>query len=130
MLCASLGMDPRDALVALTRAQILLAAGNDQFRWPHALLQEHLLERLQERSDAPAIYRLAANALATHPAVGSPRIMKHRVASLLKAGDDDTAAKLMFDFIRGSGRRGGGRAAAPRGPEVLEGRLKGANAAG
>ena len=48
-LCASLGMDPRDALVALTRAQILLAAGNDQFRWPHALLQEHLLERLQER---------------------------------------------------------------------------------
>ena len=28
--------------------QILLAAGNDQFRWPHALLQEHLLERLHE----------------------------------------------------------------------------------
>ena len=63
MLCASLGMDPRDALVALTRAQILLAAGNDQFYWPHALLQEHLLERLQERKDAPAVYRLAANAL-------------------------------------------------------------------
>ena len=72
-LCASLGMDPRDALVALTRAQILLAAGNDQFRWPHALLQEHLLDRLQERNDAPAIYRLAASTLA-HPAVGSRRM--------------------------------------------------------
>src|SRR5205814_2328666 len=67
-LVASLGMDARDAMVALTRAQILLAAGNDQFRWPHALLQEHLLERLHERNDAPAIYRLAANALAKHPA--------------------------------------------------------------
>jgi tetratricopeptide (TPR) repeat protein len=127
--CASLGMDPRDALVALTRAQILLAAGNDQFRWPHALLQEHLLERLQERSDAPAIYRLAANALAKHPAVGSPRIMKHRVASLLKAGDDDTAARLMFDFIRGSWRRGRDSAATLRVLEMLQGRLQGANAA-
>jgi hypothetical protein len=128
-LCASLGMDPRDALVALTRAQILLAAGNDQFRWPHALLQEHLLERLQERSDAPAIYRLAANALAKHPAVGSRRIMKHRVANLLKAGDDDTAAKLMFDFIRGSWRRGRDTAATLRDLQMLSGRLHGANAA-
>ncbi|HEY8041830.1 MAG TPA: AAA family ATPase [Polyangiaceae bacterium] len=128
-LCASLGMDPRDALVALTRAQILLAAGNDQFRWPHALLQEHLLERLQERNDAPAIYRLASNALAKHPAVGSRRIMKHRVANLLKAGDDDTAAKLMFDFIRGSWRRGRDTAMTLRDLEMLEGRLHGANAA-
>jgi tetratricopeptide (TPR) repeat protein len=122
-------MDPRDALVALTRAQILLAAGNDQFRWPHALLQEHLLERLQDRSDAPAIYRLASNALARHPAVGSRRIMKHRVQNLLKAGDDDTAARLMFDFIRGSWRRGRDTAATLRDLDMLEGRLSGANAA-
>jgi hypothetical protein len=127
-LCASLGMDPRDALVALTRAQILLAAGNDQFRWPHALLQEHLLERLQERNDAPAIYRLAANALAKHPAVGSRRIMKHRVQNLIKAGDDDTAAKLMFDFIRGSWRRGRDTTATLRDLEMLEGHLHGSNA--
>jgi serine/threonine protein kinase len=126
-LCASLGMDSRDALVALSRAQILLAAGNDQYRWPHALLQEHLLERLQERKDAPAIYRLASNALAKHPAVGSRRIMKHRVANLLKAGDDDTAAKLMFDFIRGSWRRGRDTAATLRDLKMLEGRLHGAN---
>jgi serine/threonine protein kinase/tetratricopeptide (TPR) repeat protein len=129
MLCASLGMDPRDALVALTRAQILLAVGNDQFRWPHALLQEHLLERLNERSDAPAIYRLAAHALAKHPAVGSRRTMKHRVSNLLKAGDDETAAKLMFDFIRGSWRRGRDTAATLRDLEMLQGRLYGANAA-
>ncbi|MDP9036978.1 MAG: AAA family ATPase, partial [Myxococcota bacterium] len=128
-LCASLGMDPRDALVALTRAQILLASGNDRFRWPHALLQEHLLERLHERNDAPAIYRLAANALARHPAVGSRRIMKHRVANLLKAGDDDTAAKLMLDFIRGSWRRGRDTAAALRDLQMLKGHLHGANAA-
>jgi serine/threonine protein kinase/tetratricopeptide (TPR) repeat protein len=128
-LCASLGMDSRDALVALTRAQILLAAGNDQFRWPHALLQEHLLERLQERNDAPAIYRLASNALARHPAVGSRRIMKHRVQNLLRAGDDDTAAKLMFDFIRGSWRRGRDTAATLRDLELLQGRLTGAHAA-
>ncbi len=128
MLCASLGMDPRDALVALTRGQILLASGSDHFRWPHALLQEHLLERLQERNDAPAIYRLAANALAKHPAVGSRRIMKHRVANFLKAGDDDTAAKLMFDFIRASWRRGRDTAATLRDLGLLEGRLNGASA--
>jgi type II secretory pathway predicted ATPase ExeA/tetratricopeptide (TPR) repeat protein len=127
MLCTSLGMDARDALVALTRAQILLAVGNDQFRWPHALLQEHLIERLQDRKDAPAIYRLAANALAKHPAVGSRRIMKHRVANLLKAGDDDTAAKLMFDFIRGSWRRGRDTAATLRDLQMLESHLHGAN---
>jgi hypothetical protein len=129
MLCASLGMDPRDALVTLTRAQILLAVGNDQFRWPHALLQEHLLERLNERKDAPAIYRLAAQALAKHPAVGSRRTMKHRVSNLLKAGDDDTAAKLLFDFIRGSWRRGRDTAATLRDLEMLQGRLHGANEA-
>jgi serine/threonine protein kinase/tetratricopeptide (TPR) repeat protein len=128
-LCASLGMDPRDALVALTRAQILLSSGNDQFNWPHALLQEHLLERLHDRKDAPAVYRLAANALAKHPAVGSRRIMKHRVTNLLRAGDDDTAAKLMFDFIRASWRRGRDTAATLRDLDMLQGRLHGANAA-
>jgi serine/threonine protein kinase len=128
-LCASLGMDSRDALVALTRAQILLAVGKDQFRWPHALLQEHLLERLNERNDAPAIYRLAAHALAKHPAVGSRRTMKHRVSNLLRAGDDDTAAKLLFDFIRGSWRRGRDTAATLRDLDMLQGRLHGANAA-
>ncbi|MFO0676467.1 MAG: protein kinase [Polyangiaceae bacterium] len=128
-LVASLGMNPMDAMGALTRAQILLAAGNDQFRWPHALLQEHLLERLHERNDAPAIFRLAANALAKHPAVGSRRIMKHRVTNLLRAGDDDVAAQLMFRFIEASWRRGRDTAATLRDLELLDGRVTGAAAA-
>ncbi len=125
-LCTALGMDSRDAMVALTRAQILLASGNDQFRWAHALLQEHLLARVHERSDAPAIFRLAANALAKHPAVGSRRIMKHRVTNLLKAGDDDLAAQLMFRHIDGAWRRGRDTAATLRDLELLEGHVSGA----
>jgi hypothetical protein len=128
-LVSSLGMDPHDALTALTRAQILLAAGNDRFRWPHALLQEHLMQRLHERNDAPAIFRLAANALAKHPAVGSRRIMKHRVTNLLRAGDDDLAAQLMFRFIEGSWRRGRDTAATLRDLKLLDGRVSGQSAA-
>jgi hypothetical protein len=128
-LVQALGMEARDALMALTRAQILLPAGNDQFRWPHALLQEHLLARLHERNDAPAIFRLAANALAKHPAVGSRRIMKHRVTNLLRAGDDDVAARLMFQFIEGSWRRGRDTAATLRDLELLDGRVTGLAAA-
>jgi serine/threonine protein kinase/tetratricopeptide (TPR) repeat protein len=128
-LVGALGMDARDALVALTRAQILLASGNDRFRWPHALLLEHLLVRLSERNDAPAIYRLAASALAKHPAAGSRRIMKHRVTNLLRAGDDEPAARLMFRFIEGSWRRGRDTAATLRDLELLDGHVSGGAAA-
>ncbi len=128
-LCASLGVDSRDAFAALTGAQILLASGMDQFHWPHALLQEHLIERLNERKDAPGVYRLAANALAKHPGVGSRRIMKHRVTNLLRAGDDDTAAKLMLDFIRASWRRGRDTSATLQDLEMLKGHLNRSNAA-
>ncbi|HEY1958954.1 MAG TPA: protein kinase [Polyangiaceae bacterium] len=128
-LISELGMDAREALVALTRAQILLAAGNDRYRWPHALLLEHLLLRLTERNDAPAIYRLAAASLAKHPASGSRRIMKHRVTNLLRAGDDEPAAQLMFRFIEGSWRRGRDTAATLRDLELLEGHVHGAAAA-
>ncbi len=124
-LVSSLGMDARDALVALTRGQILLASGNDQFRWAHALLQEHLLARLNERSDSKAIYRLAANALGRHPAVGSRRIMKHRVSNLLRAGDDDIAAQLMFQHIEGGWRRGRDTTATLRDLEMLDGHVVG-----
>lgn len=128
-LVQSLGMDPRDALVALTRAQMLLATGNDQFRWAHALLQEHLLNRLHERSDAPAIFRLAANALGRHPEVGSRRIMKHRVRNLLRAGDDEVAAQLMFRFIEGAWSRGRDSAATLKDLDMLGGRVAGTTAA-
>ena len=128
-LVTGLGMDPRDALMGLTRGQILLPSGNDQYRWPHALLLEHLLARLAERKDSPAIFRLAADALEKHPAVGSRRIMKHRVGNLLRAGDDEVAARLMFRFIEGSWRRGRDTAATLRDLEMLDGRVSGVTAA-
>lgn len=128
-LVGALGMDARDALVALTRAQILLASGNDQFRWAHALLQEHLLGRLVERNDSPAIFRLAANALAKHPEVGSRRIMKHRVRNLLRAGDDDVASRLMFRFIEGAWARGRDTTATLKDLQLLDGRVTGSAAA-
>lgn len=124
-LTTSLGMDSRDALVALTRAQILLASGTDQFRWAHALLQEHLLNRLHERSDAPAIFRLAASALGKHPEVGSRRIMKHRVRNLLRASDDDVAADLMFRFIEGAWARGRDTSATLKDLTLLDGHVSG-----
>ncbi len=128
-LIAALGMEVNSALIVLTRAQILLAGQHDQFRWPHALLQEHLLERLNERPDSPAIYRLAATALAKHPAAWSRRIMKHRVTNFLKAGDDEPAARLMFEFIRASWARGRDTAATLRDLEMLKGRVTGTAAA-
>jgi eukaryotic-like serine/threonine-protein kinase len=128
-LSQALGMDSRDALVGLTRAQILLPTGNDQFRWAHALLQEHLLARLHERADHPAVFRLAASALALHPAVGSRRVMKLRVTNLLRAGDDDVAAQLMFQFIEGAWSRGRDTAATLRDLALLEGRVTGLSAA-
>lgn len=128
-LVSELGMDPNDALVALTRAQMLLASGTDQFRWAHALLQEHLLGRLHERHDAPAVFRLAANALAKHPEVGSRRIMKHRVRNLLRAGDDDVGARLMFKFIEGAWARGRDTTATLKDLMLLEGRVHGEIAA-
>lgn len=124
-LVVSLGLDSREALIALTSGQMILAAGNDQFKWAHALLQEHLLARLHERPDAPAVFRLAANALAKHPEVGSRRIMKHRVKNLLRAGDDEVAARLMFKFIEGAWSRGRDSAATLKDLQLLDGRLAG-----
>ena len=84
---------------------------------------------LQERNDNAAIFRLAADALAKHPAVGSRRIMKHRVTNLLRAGDDELAARLMFRHIEGAWRRGRDTAATLRDLELLDGRVSGATAA-
>jgi hypothetical protein len=55
--------------------------------------------------------------------------MKHRVTNLLRAGDDDVAAQLMFRFIEGSWRRGRDTAATLRDLELLEGRVTGLAAA-
>jgi len=62
----ALGIDADRAIAAMKRAQILLASGEERLRWPHALLQEHLLAQLFAQPDAPTILRAAAAALAHH----------------------------------------------------------------
>ena len=52
--CTSLAIPADPAVDALHRAQILVPSGPDRLRWPHALLQEHLLERLMAHPDAQA----------------------------------------------------------------------------
>ncbi len=128
-LAQSLGLDPRESLSALTRAQILLATGVDQYRWAHALLQEHLLARLHERDDAKAIFRAAADALALHPMIGSRRIMKHRVLNLARAGEDEMAARLMLRFVEGAWSRGRDTTATLKDLKLVEGRVTGVLAA-
>ena len=88
------GVDPHAAILAMKRAQILLVSG-DRLRWPHALLQEHLLGQLFLQPDAPVIFRAAAQALSRHPASSSRRIIRHRVVNLLRAGDIADAAALL-----------------------------------
>ena len=128
-LLSALGLDAHETLLSLTRAQILIASGADRFRWPHALLQEHLSGRLTERADAPAIYRLAANALEAHPTVGSRRIMKLRVSNLLRAGDDELAASLMLKFTADSWSRSRDARAVLKDLDILSSRVSGANEA-
>ncbi len=128
-LAQSLGMDPRESLSALTRAQILLATGVDQYRWAHALLQEHLLARLHEREDGKKVFRAAADALALHPMIGSRRVMKHRVLNLARAGEDEMAGRLMLKFIEGAWSRGRDTTATLKDLKLVEGRVTGLLAA-
>jgi serine/threonine protein kinase/tetratricopeptide (TPR) repeat protein len=93
------GVDVARAIDALERAHILVATGEDRFRFPHALLQEHLLHRLASREDAPKVFRAAAEALAHHPLAGTRRIVRHRVLNLLRAGDGDAAAEVLIDYV-------------------------------
>jgi eukaryotic-like serine/threonine-protein kinase len=92
---ADVGVDPNAAIGAMKRAQILLGSGGDRLRWPHALLQEHLLAQLYAHPEAPRVFRAASDALALHPAGGSRRIIRHRVVNLLRAGDTAAAATLL-----------------------------------
>ncbi len=88
------GVDPHAAILAMKRAQILLVSG-DRLRWPHALLQEHLLSQLFLQPDAAAMFRAAAEALALHPTGSSRRIVRHRIVNLLRAGNVADAAALL-----------------------------------
>lgn len=106
-LFAKLGLQPGLAFQSLQQAEILLVGGPNRLRWPHALLQEHLLARLTEDPRAPRFFQLAADALAVHPAAGTRRIVSHRVTNLLRAGKTQhaAAAELVLSFVEQSWRR-------------------------
>ena len=99
---------PEDAaLVSLQKSEILIPHGTSRYAWPHALLQEHLLESLKLRDDAKVIYQAAAEALVHHPLATTRRVTRQRVVNLLHAGQANDAATLLFHFIEDnwSGRR-------------------------
>jgi len=93
------GVNVARAIDSLEKAHILVATGEDRFRFPHALLQEHLLHRLAARTDAREVFRQAAEALAHHPLAGTRRVVRHRVLNLLRAGDANDAAELLLDYV-------------------------------
>ncbi|GAC1394034.1 MAG: hypothetical protein NVSMB47_02400 [Polyangiales bacterium] len=93
------GMQVARALDSLQRAHILVGTSEDRFRFPHALLQEHLLYRASQRDDAREIFRAAADALSIHPLGGTRRVVRHWVMNLLRAGDADAAAALLLGYV-------------------------------
>lgn len=101
-LLTDLGLDAARAKAAMKRAQLLLLSGTDQLQWPHALLQEYLLQELMGQPDARRVFLLAANALALHPAASSGRIVRHRVTNLDRAGELEQAATLLHGYVAGS----------------------------
>ncbi|WP_437930823.1 protein kinase [Sorangium sp. So ce291] len=123
-MLTSLDIPADRAIASMQRAQILLAVG-DRLRWPHALLQEHLLSQLFLEPDAARVFRAAADALGAHPAASSRRILRHRVVSLLRAGDTDEAAALMHAHVAAHWQSSRDIAATLRDLAVLDGKLPG-----
>ncbi|HET9954267.1 MAG TPA: protein kinase [Polyangiaceae bacterium] len=101
-LLTALGQPADAAILSLQNAEILIPRGPGRLSWPHELLQEHLLLRLGERPDKERIYRAAAAALTQHPLANTRRIVRQRVVNLMQAGDADSAAYLLFDFLQNS----------------------------
>jgi serine/threonine protein kinase/tetratricopeptide (TPR) repeat protein len=126
---ATLGLDPDRSMIAMKRAQVLLASGADRLRWPHALLQEHLLGQLVQRDNAPRVFHAAADALAHHPLASSRRVVRHRVVCLVRASAIEEAANLLHGSIAESWARTRDPAATLRDLALLDGKLDGALAA-
>ena len=101
-LLAALALPVEGAILSLQNAEIILPHGAGRYVWPHALLQEHLIARLNQRPDAQLMYRAAAHALGHHPMSGTRRVVRQRVANLLNAGESDAAAELLFHFLERS----------------------------
>lgn len=92
-----------EAMISLQNAEILIQRGPGRYGWPHALLFEHLSNRLAQRDDCRRILRASAEALAHHPLAGTRRIVRQRITNLLGAGDPDAAANILFSFLQAAG---------------------------
>ncbi len=102
-LLTALELPADSAMLSLQNAEVLIPRGPGRYSWPHALLLEHLTQRLHQTEDARRILRAASEALTRHPLAGTRRIVRQRVVNLLGAGDPDAAAMLLFDFLQNSG---------------------------
>lgn len=99
-LLVSLGIRALDAMTALEQYQVLVRQDANRYRWPHTLLQEHLLSRLSTTDEASRVFREAAFALASyHPAAGNRRIVRHRVMLLIRAREVNEAVRVMIDYV-------------------------------
>ncbi len=98
-LLESLGLPAQQVVESLQHAEIILPRGPARFTWPHALLQEHLSEKLTQRDDVRRVLRSAAEALTKHPLAGTRRVVRQRVINLLMAGDPDAASALLFEYL-------------------------------
>lgn len=128
-LLTDLGLDATRALSAMKRAQLLLMSGTEQLQWPHALLQEYLLQQLLEQPDARRVFLIASNALSLHPAASSGRIVRHRVTNLERAGQLEQAATLLHGYVAGSWSQVRDASATLRDLSLLDDRLTGVNLA-
>jgi serine/threonine protein kinase len=128
-LLKGLELDAHRAIGAMKRAQLLLPSGSDRLRWTHALLQEHLLQKLGEQADAARVFAVAADALAFHPAASSGRIVRHRVTNLLRAGLIDHAAELLHAHVATAWSQVRDAAVTLRDLSLLEGKLSGVHLA-
>jgi eukaryotic-like serine/threonine-protein kinase len=124
-LLTSLGQPSDLAMMSLQNAEILIPRGPGRYSWPHELLQEHLSMRLKERPDRDKIYRASAAALTLHPLAGTRRVVRQRVLNLIEAGDADTAALLLFDFLQQSWNGAREPLATLADLELLKGKLRG-----
>jgi serine/threonine protein kinase/tetratricopeptide (TPR) repeat protein len=124
-LLTSLSQPAEAAMQSLQNAEVLIPRGPGRYSWPHELLQEHLLARLQTRPDKEKIFRAAAAALTLHPLAGTRRIVRQRMANLIEAGDSDTAALLLFDFLQQSWNGAREPLATLADLELLKGKLRG-----
>ena len=102
-LLNALHLSANRTLRLLERSDLLAKVGPHRYRWPHGLLQEHLLARLATTPNASTVFRESAFALASyHPAAGTRRVLRHRVTNLIRANELGQAVRMMIEYVERS----------------------------